>query len=344
MMITGSPSEPGVNLFFLRSLQNFDEGSDRLAPADTVTIAGGEAPRQVKPDMVGLIKMQDSPVQQASLQVRGALSHAEIAQETITRQGEGFAVDIVHPHITGGLSEEAREKINDTLQSFAKEQACNFEEEATQAQPGEGLSSSIEAGFTTMANNDRFISFTAGSSSYVAGWAHPSNELATFNFDARTGRLLTFRDLFKVQEEGPDQSFLFRDNLKARREREDYALKAVSNYCIEDLKKQNEARPEDQKIDESLIREVAAPKEGKFDTFALTDSGLVIDFFYCHAAGYGEVTIPYEALADILDPESVLCQHAKKVDKKPPDEISSPEVVVDDDMIIIDNIRLDVKK
>ncbi len=92
----------------------------------------------------------------------------------------------------------------------------------------------------------------------------------------------------------------------------------ISDYCIKDLMKQNEDRPVDERMDESLIRDVAAAEEGKFDLFNLTDSGLVIDFYYCHAAGYGEVTIPYEALADIADPGSVLGAYARKEEKKPP--------------------------
>ncbi|GEM_PF-903141 len=355
MTITGTPSDPGINPYSrsMRSLQSSPGVSDGISQADSVSIAGEQARSQIKPDMVAVLKRQDTPMQGAttqeapqadSVQGTGARQAAEISSVTIKKEEEHYSIDLTYPQITGGLSEEARRNINGSLESFIKENVKLFEESAKEAEPRENLGSSIEGGFTTMANNDRFISFGAGSSSYVAGCAHPSNELATFNYDAKDGRSLTFNDLFKLEEEEPDRSFLFRDNLKARREREIHALKVVSRYCIEDLKKQNEGRPDDARIDESLIMEVAAPEEGKFNLFNITDNGLVVDFYYCHAAGYGEVKIPYEALADIIDPESVIGQHARIREKKSPDDEQPPELVIGDEMILIDDVKLNIKK
>jgi hypothetical protein len=208
-----------------------------------------------------------------------------------------------------------------------------------------GINSDIQIGHTEMANNERFISMTFGSSTFVVGWAHPSNELTTFNFDSKTGNSISFRDLFsKDTAEGPEVSHLFRNNREAQRERENQALKKVSEYCINDLKKQNEGKPNDEKIDDSLIESVTAPDYNNYNVFNLTDSGLVINFFYCHAAGYGEVKIPYEALADLVNPHGVLGQYAKQEEKKPPVEKDTPDLEITDDMIIIDDVMLKISK
>jgi len=76
----------------------------------------------------------------------------------------------------------------------------------------------------------------------------------------------------------------------------------------------------------------------------LTDSGIVVNFYYCHAAGYGEVKIPYQDLADILSPDGVLGQYAKREEKKPPAKTAAPSLEITDDMIIIDDVMLKVNK
>ncbi|MDQ7825241.1 MAG: DUF3298 and DUF4163 domain-containing protein [Candidatus Eremiobacteraeota bacterium] len=344
----------------MRSLQNLSASESGLSAADSVSLTGAEDRGQAKDDIVSIIKMKDVPPADAPAQAAQAQaaqdSQAAPAQDTppapktqitkapISKEEKDCTIAIEYPQVSGGLSEESQKAINKTLESFVKKQISDFEEAVKENGPREGFGSSIEGGFNTSANNDRFISFTEGCSSYLAGCAHPNHELITFNFDAKTGSSLTFHDLFSLPDDEIDRSFLFRDNMQARREREKLILRTVSDYCIKDLIKQNEDRPDDAKIDESLIREVAAPEEGKFDLFALTDKGIVMDFYYCHAAGYGEVTIPYEALAEIIDPESVLENYARKDEKKPIDDGTAPEIVVDDDMIIIDDIKLDIRK
>ncbi|MGV8122876.1 MAG: hypothetical protein AB2L14_24210 [Candidatus Xenobiia bacterium LiM19] len=70
----------------------------------------------------------------------------------------------------------------------------------------------------------------------------------------------------------------------------------------------------------------------------------MINFFYCHAAGYGEVKIPYEALADLVSPHGILSHYAKQEEKKPPAVVDVPNLEITDDMIIIDDVMLKISK
>jgi hypothetical protein len=311
---------------------------------DTAFISSGASGARVEQGLVEMIKYRD-PSQVTDAKAPAAPDRAEIVSESIKEKGKDYEIDISYPRLSSGLDDSARTSINDQLKAHIDKVVKDFKEAAAEATPMENLGSDVQMGFTEMGNNGHFVSLSFGSSTYIAGCAHPSNDLASFNFDSKTGSRISFKDLLAEDEpEDPEMSFLFRDNHKALKERENAALKKVAEYCSNDLKKQNEAMPADTRIDESLIESVTAPDLNNYNVFNLTDSGIVVNFYYCHAAGYGEVKIPYQDLADILSPDSVLGQYAKREEKKPQQEKAAPDLEITDDMIIIDDVMLKVNK
>jgi hypothetical protein len=318
-------------------------GATSPAPADSFALSGGQSDAAGTMGIVDLIKRREEvPVAEVKSAVPAAC--AEIVTETIKAEEDRYTIDMSYPQIKGGIGEEQRTLINRQLEAWVRTEVSDFKSFALEAEPVEGLSSSLEGGFTEIANNARFISVTMGESSYVAGCAHPSHRVLGFNFNPETGSAISFRELFKLPDDEPEVSNLFRDNTKAREEREMAAIRRVSDLSIRELLKQNEGTPEDERIDEESIREIAAPEEGKFDNFNLTDGGLMINFEFCHAIGCRDVTIPYRELADILDPDSVLGSEAKRPERKPPSAAENPEMDITDDMIIIDDVRVKINK
>ncbi|MHC9538621.1 MAG: DUF3298 and DUF4163 domain-containing protein [Vulcanimicrobiota bacterium] len=311
---------------------------------NTAFISSGASGSRIEPGLVEMIKYR-APSQVTETKAPTAPDRAEIVSESIKEKGKDYDIDITYPRLSSGLDDGARKLINDHLKAHIDKVVKDFSEAAAEATPSENFGSEVQMGFTEMGNNGHFVSISFGSSTYIAGCAHPSNELGSFNFDSKTGNQISFKDIFAADlPEAPDVSHLFRNNHNAMKERENAALKKVVEYCSNDLKKQNEGLSADTRIDESLIESVTAPDLNNYNVFNLTDSGIVVNFYYCHAAGYGEVKIPYQDLADILSPDGVLGQYAKREEKKPQPKKAAPDLEITDDMIIIDDVMLKVNK
>jgi len=323
--------------------QDAASGITPPAQADSFALSGDQAGDAGTMGIVDLIKRrEETPV--TGVKSAAPSSHAEVVTFTIKEEKESYTIDMSYPRLNDGIGEEQRKLINSQIEAWVRTEVSDFKTSAVEVPPAEGLSSSMDGGFTMMANNDRFISFTMGESSYVAGWAHPSNRIQGFNFNPKTGNAISFRELFKLPDDELDVSNLFRDNMKAREEREKAVVTRVSELSIRAMLKEDESQPEDQKIGEDSIRDIAAPEEGRFDNFNLTDAGLMINFEFCHAIGCRDVTIPYGELADILDPDGVLGSEARRPERKPPADAENPDMDITDDMIIIDDVRVKINK
>ncbi len=115
---------------------------------------------------------------------------------------------------------------------------------------------------------------------YSAGAAHPGETIITKNYDLRTGLEITLASIFK-----PGAAY----------------LEALSDYSIKTLEQKlgPDANADD-------IRTGAGPSNENFDHFLITDKGLLIIFneyqVAAYAAGAQEITIPYNVLQDILNP------------------------------------------
>lgn len=116
------------------------------------------------------------------------------------------------------------------------------------------------------------VLFTVGF--YVAGAAHPNQYAVTLNLDVANGKVLALSDLFNPGS--------------------DY-LKAVSDYCLADLKKQDRLEWDTG----------ALPKAENYRSWNITQDGLLISFdpyqVTSYAMGPQSVTIPFTALKEILN-------------------------------------------
>jgi hypothetical protein len=87
-------------------------------------------------------------------------------------------------------------------------------------------------------------------------------------------------------------------------------LQAISNYCIEDLKKQSKGA--EGMLDESSIKSGAAPSAKNYQSWTITKKGLGINFDAYqvgpYAAGPQFVTVPYSALKELINPEGPIGQ------------------------------------
>ncbi|KKT91358.1 MAG: hypothetical protein UW92_C0013G0007 [Candidatus Jorgensenbacteria bacterium GW2011_GWA2_45_13] len=128
------------------------------------------------------------------------------------------------------------------------------------------------------------ISIRFEPTTYTAGAAHPYSFTHAFNYDLRTGSIIRSPEGFFTPNSG--------------------YLDTISSYSINNLLEQfNNERD----AIEPMIRGGATPNSENYQNLLFTKSGLLIVFdpyqVAPYAAGISEVTIPYETIAGIMDPE-----------------------------------------
>jgi len=116
---------------------------------------------------------------------------------------------------------------------------------------------------------------------YSDGAAHPGSYSLTLNHDLAGGRELALADLFL-----PNSNY----------------LEAISSYCIAELSKQP--------FFEGPFAEGAQPTPENYRNWNITPAGLLITFdeyqVAPYAAGPQQVTIPYNELQTLIDPQGPL--------------------------------------
>lgn len=194
-----------------------------------------------------------------------------------------------YPEITGETAPNnakfnllVKQRVTKSLAEFKKDMLTQTAEDLKFARE-RGVSNYIEIGFdSTYATND-LVSIQFSESTFSGG-AHPNSSTYTINYDLKNGRALTLADLFQ-----PKSNY----------------LKALSNYCIADLKKQVEEMSDD----EWLTRGAGADAEN-FRSWNITKKGLMINFdpyqVAAYAAGPQTVIIPYAKLQEIAKTSAVV--------------------------------------
>jgi hypothetical protein len=151
-------------------------------------------------------------------------------------------------------------------------------------QPGREWSSTFEADGSVAWVEPPLLSLILDVSVYYSGAAHPGHYAITLVWDADRGRALRADELFFEWADWPD---------------------ALSRAAIPALE-----RDLGEMADAEWIAEGAGPSAGNFARWALVEDGLLVLFdpyqVAPYAAGPQAVTIPREALADILDPAGPL--------------------------------------
>ena len=159
------------------------------------------------------------------------------------------------------------------------------------------VGSSINGTYTLASLRSGTVSVLFHWTTYFAGAAHPSGEIASLNYDTATGRVLALANLFR-----PGVNY----------------IKRLSDLAIESLIRQQfalldglglrSADPDEQRENEYAViagvREGAGPVEANFKVFTLTDTHLVLHFQTAQVAhqimGPQKVTIPLTALEPFL--------------------------------------------
>jgi hypothetical protein len=263
----------------------------------------------------------------------------EITARKIKKETPLYTIDAEFPRMTGFTDGTVEKAFNRAVAAMAGEKVRDFRAAAKSTPPVNGMSNGLDLGFSVAFKNDTIVSLTMADCQFYAGAAHPSHDMNTFNFDLKKGSKIELFDLFDMAKKDHEISDIFRDLHEDYLERGFPILKRLSDYCKSDLARQG--------IESSWLDDGAGPKEMNFRNFNVTDKGLIINFNEYQVASYAEgpqvVEIPYEALADLLNPQGPLGDHAKPL-PEPPDPLEKkgdPPVVEDElGMIIIDGLRL----
>ena len=186
---------------------------------------------------------------------------------TITQRGDGYRVNISYPQ-TGNPVADAE------LAIWAQEQAAAFTDAVRLIPTPPPVPYELSIAYETVHTPSRIFSVIFYISTAMGG-PHPEPGLATFAYDKRDGRRLSYADLFMSQDDLP-QTF--------------------SDICHEVLK----TRLGDRAV-KAMLKAGTAPDMANFDLFILVKEGIRIYFPPYQAAsyeeGYLDVTIPLGELA-----------------------------------------------
>lgn len=205
-----------------------------------------------------------------------------------TNKPKRFELSAEYPEITG-IDASVAAKFNQIVKNRVMKAVDEFRK-GMLAQTAEdlkylpqGTNNYIEVSYNVEAANDNFISLSFGDSEFTGG-AHPNYASFTINYDLKNNRELKLADLFK-----PNSNY----------------LKVISDYAVADLKKQLK-----EMTDDKWIKTGAGAKAENYQSWNLTDKGLLINFdpyqVAAYAAGPQEVLIPYDALKNVLLENSVV--------------------------------------
>jgi len=231
---------------------------------------------------------------------------AEIIAKQIREKNKKlkYEVSAAYPQLTG-VTDPNYDKFNQTVRNligrkvsdFKKEMAPSADDElAPEENPviDESLGSDITVNYVLALAKDDLIAVQFTVSSYSAGAAHPNSYTEVVNFDLKNGKLLKLADLFL-----PGSKY----------------LQTVSNFCIQELKKQAKAQGDYAAMDDDWIKRGAGAELTNYDNWTITKKGLGITFdpyqVAAYAAGPQSVLVPYSALKDIIKPDGMAGQFAK---------------------------------
>jgi len=200
-----------------------------------------------------------------------------------------YSIDVEYPQVVG-VPTPGQDKFNKLVSAMITRRVNAFKKEAADDQdvPADSMGSSLDVNYTIEMASVNLISVEFLVGTYSAGAAHPNYFYETVNFDTQKGREIKLNELFKVNSK---------------------YLSAISRYCIVQLKKKLGEDNND------TINNGAAPKADNYDSWCITDSGLMIFFSPYQVASYADgapqVLIPYSKIAELLDPFGPLGNYSK---------------------------------
>jgi hypothetical protein len=194
-----------------------------------------------------------APAKTPAARTRPALPRT-VDSHTIAQRGEGYRVNITYPQV-GSPAADAEIAI------WAREQAVAFTDSVRMLPTPPPVPYELLISYETVKASSRVISVVFFIGTFMGG-AHPEPGLATFVYDKRDGRRLSYDDLFM---------------------RQDGIAQAFSGICRAALSKQLGDR-----IAVDMLDAGTAPEMANFDLFAITDNGIRIYFPPYQVAAYSE--------------------------------------------------------
>ena len=231
---------------------------------------------------------------------------AEIVAKQIREKNKKlkYEVSAAYPQLIG-VTDPNYDRFNQTVRNLISRKVGDFKKEMTPSAEDElapdenpviddSLGSDITVNYELALAKDDLIAIQFTVSSYSAGAAHPNSYTEVVNFDLKNGKLLKLADLFL-----PGSKY----------------LETLSNFCIQELKKQAKTQGDYAAMDDDWIKRGAGAELTNYDNWTITKKGLGITFdpyqVAAYAAGPQNVLVPYSALKEIIKPEGVLGQFVK---------------------------------
>jgi hypothetical protein len=207
-----------------------------------------------------------------------------ITDKKITDNTKPFEIDITYPYIEGqdGFNNFVENIINSEVDSFKQislENDAAVKEIDPESYAQFPRSYSLAISYDKGRLDDNMISAVINIYNFTGG-AHGAAYFKAVNWDFRTNKEVKLADIFS---ETPDY------------------LQKISDYCIQNLKKQMTQSGAIEMTDDSWIQEGAGPKEENFSIFLLSDANIdnpTITFYFtqyqvaAYAAGDFKVTMP----------------------------------------------------
>jgi uncharacterized protein DUF3298 len=195
-------------------------------------------------------------------------SALQVQPREVRAQTGKYEIRVEYPEFTQArpLNAAVRRIVNGRVEEFRRQNVPS----------GPPLSPGYLHGrYTAASLNNGVVSVLLEWDENVPGAAHPAGYMDSVNYDRRTRRVLTLAGLFQ-----PGADYLSR----------------LSQLAVASLER---------KISDTFIfRQGAAPLEGNFKVFTLTEAALVLHFpayqVAAGAAGPQEAVIPLEQLAPLL--------------------------------------------
>lgn len=207
-----------------------------------------------------------------------------IEDKKITDNTKPFEIDITYPYIEGqdGFNNFVKNIIDSETTSFKQislENDAAVKEIDPESYAQFPRSYSLVISYDKGRLDDNMISSVINIYNFTGG-AHGASYFKAVNWDFRTNTEVKLADIFS---ETPDY------------------LQKISDYCVQDLKKQMSQSGAMEMSNDSWIQEGAGPKEENFSVFLLSDAyadNPTITFYFtqyqvaAYAAGDFKVTMP----------------------------------------------------
>ena len=217
-----------------------------------------------------------------------APKYLSLGSATISETGKGpdYTMKVTTP-VMNGSTDPHVVAFNQAVSQLVQKQEAGFKKSLLEVTPSPASpGSTFDLKYTLVSQSAHIVSLQLKMDQYMAGAAHPLQTSLSFSYD-----------LAKGQEISLDQLFVPGANY----------LQAISDYCKTTLSKTD--------LGSVLFMDGLSPTTDNYRNWNISDQGLVITFdeyqVAPYAAGPQRVTVPYQALKDLIAPQGPLAEFNK---------------------------------